>query len=149
MKIGIDIDGIITPVGFINPSVKLPRWLYIFLMPLMLLMIPCKKEELERIRKEGHEVILISARPPWSKPLTEAWLKYHRIPFSKIYCVGFGKGTKQRKLKVIKEERVEIFIENDKRVRKFLRHNSVKAVKEFQQLKMAEKAIFYILKTNF
>ena len=133
MKIGIDIDGVITPVGFVNPSLKLPRWLYIVLCPIILLMIPDKKEELKKIAI-NHEIIVISARPEWSKNLTELWLKYHKIPFGKVYCIGFGKGTKQRKLKIIEKEEVEIFIENDERTRNFLRVNSVEVISGFNQL---------------
>ena len=127
MKIGIDIDGVITPVGFVNPSLKLPRWLYIVLCPIILLMIPDKKEELKKIAI-NHEIIVISARPEWSKNLTELWLKYHKIPFSKVYCIGFGKGTKQRKLEAIRQEGIEVFVEDNIRIRAFLNGNSVRTV---------------------
>ena len=133
MKIGIDLDGVITPIGLINPSVKLPRWLYIFIVPIILLIVPNKKEELKKIAA-NHEIIIISARPDWSKNLTEKWLRYHQIPFSKVYCVGFGKGTRQRKLKVIKKESVELFIEDDNKTRRFLNGNSVKVISEFEPL---------------
>jgi hypothetical protein len=133
MKIGIDLDGVITSIGFINPSLKLPRWLYIFLVPIILLMIPDKKEELERVAA-NHEIIIISARPKWSQNLTESWLRYHKISFKKLYCVGFGKGTKQRKLKVIEKEGIEFFVDNDSRVTKFLNGNSVKAISELESL---------------
>jgi len=133
MKIGIDLDGVITSIGFINPSLKLPRWLYIFLVPIILLMIPDKKEELERVAA-NHEIIIISARPKWSQNLTESWLRYHKISFKKLYCVGFGKGTKQRKLNVIEKEGIEFFVDNDSRVTKFLNGNSVKAISELESL---------------
>lgn len=111
---------------------------------MMLLMIPCKKEELKRTEKKGYQIILISARPQWCKDLTEIWLKYHCLPFSKIYCVGFGKGTKQRKLEVIQKEGIEIFIDNDRKVRKFLHQNSIKVIEEFQQLNGCKNSHFFI-----
>jgi len=127
MKIGIDLDGVITPIGLINPSLKLPRWLYVFIIPIILLMVPNKKEELKKIAA-NHEIIIVSARPKWSKALTETWLKYHKIPYRRIYCVGFGKGTKQRKLEAIRQEGIEVFVEDNIRIRAFLNGNSVRTV---------------------
>lgn len=134
MKIGIDLDGVITSVGLINPSVKLPRWLYIFLIPIVLMMIPNQKEKMKRIAL-NNKLIIISARPHWFKNLTEKWLRFHEIPFDKIYCVGFGKGTKQRKLKIIKKEKIELFVDNDKRIIRFLNGNNyVKTIPELESL---------------
>lgn len=135
LKIGIDLDGVITPIGLINPSVKLPRWLYIFIVPIVLLMVTNKKEELKEITA-NHQIIIISARPAWCKNLTEKWLKYHQVPFDKLYCVGFGKGTKQRKLRVIEKEKIEVFVDDNSRTREFLNlnGNSVKAVSQLQSL---------------
>jgi len=94
MKIGVDLDGVITPIGFINPSVKLSQWLYILLIPIMLLILPTKGRELRKIKSQGHTIIIVSARPKWCEKLTIMWLKYHWVSFTEIYCVGFGKGTK-------------------------------------------------------
>jgi len=121
-KIGIDLDGVITSIGLINPSVKLPRWLYVFLLPVVLMVQPHQKEEIKRISL-SNEIIIVSARPRWIQNLTEKWLRFHKIPFDKIYCVGFGKGTKQRKLQIIEKEGIELFIDNDKRMIKFLNGN--------------------------
>ena len=134
MKIGIDLDGVITLLGFINPSVKLPQWLYVLLAPIILLMHPCQKKELNNIETNGHTIIVVSARPRWFENLTKTWLKYHGIPFEKIHCVGFGKGTRQRKLKIIEQEKIEIFIENDEKIREFLNHNSIKTISSLNQL---------------
>jgi hypothetical protein len=133
MKIGIDLDGVITPIGLINPSLKLPHWLYIFIVPIMLSMVPDKKEELKKIAA-NHEIIIISARPGWSQKLTEWWLKYHGLPFSKLYCLGFGKGTKERKLKLIKKEKIQIFVDNDRKIINFLNGNSINAFSQFELL---------------
>jgi hypothetical protein len=133
MKIGIDLDGVITPLGLINPSLKLPRWLYVFIIPIILLMVPDKKEELKKIAK-NHEIIIISARPEWSQNLTESWLRYHKISFKKLYCLGFGKGTKERKLKLIKKEKIQIFVDDDRKIIDFLNGNSINAFSEFELL---------------
>lgn len=128
MKFGVDVDGQLTRIGFINPSVRLPQWLYIFLVPIMLLMLPTNREELRKINDQGHEIIIISARPKWCEKLTRMWLKYHRISFTKIHCVGFGKGTNQRKLQIIEKERVEIFVDNDRKITRFLQKHSITVV---------------------
>lgn len=133
LKIGIDLDGVITPIGLINPSVKMPRWLYIFIVPVILWMVANEKEELKKIAA-NHQIIIVSARPAWCKKLTAQWLKYHQIPFDKLYCVGFGKGTKQRKLRVIKKEKIEVFIDDNRRVTDFLKGNSINAVSDFASL---------------
>lgn len=115
MKIGVDVDGTISRVGFYNPSMKLPSWLFWIMVPFVLLLVPDKKtaEELRRIQNEKNEIIIISARPSWAIGLTKRWLKFHHIPFGKLFCVGFGKGTKQRKLEVIKKEGVQVFVDDD------------------------------------
>jgi uncharacterized HAD superfamily protein len=141
MKIGIDLDGVITPIGLINPSLKLPHWLYILLVPIILFMVPTKKEELRKIAK-NHEVVIVSARPKWSQKLTEGWLRYHRIPFKKLYCLGFGKGTKERKLKLIREEKIQIFVEDDRKILKFLKQNSINALSNFEFLTASFEGLF-------
>jgi len=135
LKIGIDLDGVITSIGLLNPSVKLPRWLYIFIVPIVLLIVSNQKEELRKIAA-NHTIIIISARPHWCKNLTEKWLRYHQIPFDKLYCVGFGKGTKQRKLRVIERENIDVFVDDNRRIIKFLNRNgnSVKAVSKLKSL---------------
>lgn len=128
MKWAVDLDGTVTSVGFINPSVRLPQWLYILLVPIILLMFPTNREALRKLKARGHEIIIISARPRWCQNLTRIWLKYHRIQFAKLYCVGFGKGTKQRKLQIIEREEIEIFVDNDRKITKFLRKHSIMVI---------------------
>lgn len=135
MKIGIDLDGVITPIGLINPSVKLPQWLYIFLIPVVLMVQPHQKEEIKRIAL-NNEIIIVSARPRWIENLTKKWLRFHQIPFDKVFCLGFGRGTKKRKLKIIEKENVDIFVEDNTRIREFLNRNgnSVKVFSKLQSL---------------
>ena len=96
-------------------------------------MVANNKEELKKIAA-NHQIIIVSARPAWCKNLTEKWLRYHQVPFDKLYCVGFGKGTKQRKLRVIEKENIELFVDDNSRVISFLKGNSVNATSEFKSL---------------
>jgi len=127
--IGIDLDGTISRVGFYNPSIRLPHWWFVFLVPLILFLSPKKNivNKLKGVKEKGDNIIIISARPAWSEDLTKIWLRFHKVPFDKIYCVGFGKGTKQRKLAVIREEKIEQFFDDNKYLVEFLSHSSIKA----------------------
>jgi uncharacterized HAD superfamily protein len=128
-KIGIDLDGILAPIRFLNPSLKLPQWLYLPLAFLSLFFPPnfVNRKILQSL-SENNEIIIISARPKWFESPTKLWLKWYRIPYDKIYCVGFGKGTKERKLEVIKKEGISIYIEDDKRIIQFLNRHSIKVL---------------------
>ncbi len=111
MIIGIDIDGTITKFPKIKPKWwcrKLPWYFY-----LGLFLVPPRKEVVDfiRIRKlNGDKIVLISARPKKMKRITEIYLKKHKIPYDKIFLVGL-KDIKKRKEKIIKIEKVEIYIE--------------------------------------
>ncbi|MFH1671725.1 MAG: hypothetical protein ABH889_03080 [Candidatus Portnoybacteria bacterium] len=128
MKIGYDLDGVIfIRVLFYNPSIKLPWYLFLILIPLILV-IPPKKEIVHRLKtleKEGHEIVIISARPPQTIEITKRLMKFYGIPFSDIYCVGFGKGTKERKLEIIRKKGIEQFVDDNERVIDFLKKNGV------------------------
>ena len=127
-KVGTDLDGIITPVGLYNPNLKLPSWLFIFWLPLVL--VPPKRKAVERLRllkQEGTEIIIVSARPSWVKGLTKILLGFYKVPFTKLYCIGFGKGTEQRKLDIIVKEGIKQFFDDDKRLVKFLNCHFIKA----------------------
>ena len=133
MKIGVDLDGTISRLGLYNPSLRLPGWLFFLLFPLVVLISPNKKriEKLRELKNKGDEIIVISARPAGVAGLTESWLKFHKVPFDKLFCVGFGKGTKQRKLEVIKKEGVGWFFDDDKRLVEFFNQNSIKTTTNF------------------
>ena len=132
MIIGVDLDGIISKRGLYNPSLRLPWWLFILLIPLISFVAPNKKtlEELRRLKSNGDKIIIISARPVQVTNLTRNWLNFHQVPFSKLFCVGFGKGTKQRKLDVIRKEGVQLFIDNDEKLLSFLNSNSIMAIRQ-------------------
>ena len=127
--IGVDLDGTITPVGLYNPNLKLASWLFIFWLPLVLFLRPKRKvvERLSNFKKGGTKIIIVSARPSWIEGLTRILLGFHKVSFDKLYCVGFGKGTEQRKLEIIIKEGIEQFFDDDKRLVEFLNHHSIKA----------------------
>ncbi len=130
MIVGVDLDGTISRIGFYNPSIKLPWWLFIFLVPLVLIIKPNRRtvKKLRMMKAAGHKIIIVSARPPWATAITAKWLKFHQIPFDKIFCVGFGKSMKQRKLDIIKKEDIQIFADDDRRLLNLLNRDSVRAI---------------------
>lgn len=131
MIIGIDLDGTVSRAGLWNPSLKLPWWLFVFLVPIILILKPNKKalRKIKEMKDWGHKIIIVSARPPWSVAFTERWLIHYNVPFDKILCVGFGKGTKDRKLETIKREGIEHFFDDNQKLLEFFNHNSVRATR--------------------
>ena len=134
--VGVDLDGIITKVGFYNPSIRLPWRLFYLLVPVILLLKPdrVKAEKLQLIKNKGCEIIIVTARPVQLTQITKQWLIFYNIPFDSLFCVGFGKGTNERKLKVIRDEKMEVYIDNDSRAVEFMQRNSVKAVSSLDYL---------------
>ena len=129
MKIGIDLDGVISTFKFLNPSIKLPQWFYLPLSFLCFLLPPnFTKRKILQLLSENNEIIVVSARPKWFEFSTKLWLKFWRIPVDSVHCVGFGKGTKERKLKVLREEGINVFIEDDKRIIQFLSRHSIQVL---------------------
>ena len=130
MKIGIDLDGTITRVGLYNPNIRLPWWLFCLLVPFLLLLKPDKMviEKLQTLKDKGCEIVIVTARPIQLARITKQWLLSHYVPFDQLFCVGFGKGTEERKLKIINDKKIEIFIDNDQSCIEFLKNNSIKAV---------------------
>ena len=88
-------------------------------------------QKLQEFAEAGYKIVIISARPAWAHKITEVWLSMHKIPFTKIFCVGFGKGTKQRKLNIIEKEGIDQFFDDNERLVNFLTQHSVKATNIF------------------
>jgi hypothetical protein len=127
--IGVDLDGTLSGAGLWNPSLTLPWWLFIFLVPMVFFMRPDAKavRKINEMKDRGHKVIIISARPPWARAMTIRWLRLYRVPFDEVFCVGFGKGTGKRKLELIKREKIMHFFDDSRKIVEFLNHNSVEA----------------------
>lgn len=129
MRIGIDCDGVLTDtyLGKVSSGrVKLP-WL--ILLPLIF--VPARRTMVEIVRKWAErkdEIIVISARSRKLRCLTKLWLRLHKIPFHQVFCVGLGKGVESRKLEIAKQQRVEIFFDDDECIVKSLRENGIRAI---------------------
>jgi uncharacterized HAD superfamily protein len=133
--IGVDLDGVITPLGLWNPSIRLHWSFFLILVPLVFFLKPSKTtvEELRNIQKEGLTIIIVSARPRQVKSLTEMYLRFHKVPFEKVVCIGPGKGTKERKLETAKNENVVIFVDDNGRIVSFFLENGVKATNDLKE----------------
>ena len=135
--IGIDLDGTITPYGFCNPGVmKLPWWLFFFLVPFVLLFRPKKSviEKMRLARERGCRILIITSRPNQFFRFTEKLLLFYRVPFDDLFCVGFGKGSNERKLEVILREKAEAFVDSNRGVLKFMKEHSVLAFSNLDHL---------------
>lgn len=130
--IGIDLHGTITSHGFYNPDVELPWWLFYFL--------PLSKPREEVVKKmqlmegQGCQFIIVTATPDQFFRSTKRLLISHCVPFKSLDCVGFGKGTNERKLRVIEQKKIEIFVDSDHHVVEFLRKNSINAVTSLEHI---------------
>lgn len=138
MIIGSDLDGTITPYSFYDSDAKfpLPWWLACFLVPVILFSKP-KKAVVEKMRlmaAQGYKFIIVTRWPNQFFRFIKWLLMRHRVPFAGLFCVGFGKGADERKLKVIREEKVDIFVDSSRRFVRFLKRNSVQATASFDYL---------------
>lgn len=131
--IGIDLDGTITPIGFCNLNLKfsLPWWLFYLLVPFIRLFSKPRKavvEKMQLMKARGYQFIIVTARPNQFFQFTKESLIRHRVPFDGLCCIGSNKGAYERKLKIIKEEKVEMFVDSNKRIVEFMKRHSVNVV---------------------
>ncbi len=101
MIIGVDLDGIIFNL-FLFPNKKTVNKLKIF-------------------KEDGDRIVIVSVRPTWAENLTRILLRLHKVPFDRLRCIRFGKEIEQRKLIVIREEKIEQFFDDDKNLVEFLK----------------------------
>lgn len=129
-KIGIDLDGTITPYGLNNQRFKFPWWSWAFLIPLILLIRP-RREVVEKMRlmeKQGYEFTIITSRPRQFTRFTRWLLRRYRVPCHTLFCVGFEKGINERKLLLLRKENISIYVERNKNIVRFLRENGIEAI---------------------
>ncbi len=114
LKVGLDIDGVISGFHF---SFLLSS----LLAPFSLIKKP-DKEISNHLRKKNGKIkyFFISSRPPFSTGLTKLWLRKHEIPFEKVFCVG---GRKEKIKKIIKEK-IEVFIDDNPKIKKFFENSN-------------------------
>lgn len=124
MTIGCDIDGVIT---LFSRKIRktLPWWLFA-----LLIFVPPFKKIINILKKMGlkNKIILISARPKKVEFLTKLYLKWFEIPYEKIYLLGPGKDIEKRKLEIILQEKIDIFIDDEQEILEFLIKQGINAV---------------------
>lgn len=129
-RVGVDCDGTLTALGlFWNPSIRMPWFLFIPLIPITLLVLPDKKalNSLRMCEEKGYEIFIITARPKQVEILTRTWLRLYRIPHTQLVSVGFGKGTKTRKLEVLKANGIREFYDKNPSFVEYLRDKGIDA----------------------
>ena len=125
MRVGFDLDGVLTRSRRYNPDIKLP-WPFF----LGLIFVKPNKKITENLDERD---IIISARPRQLKRLTELWLRVHKIPCHNLFCVGLGKDAKKRKLRVIEgvikqmKMKVEEVIDDDQPTVEYLKEHGINA----------------------
>jgi len=124
VRIGSDIDGVLTSISRYNPNIKLPWWIF---LPLIFVRPNERMVKLIRNLSKRDVVIIVSARPERLEGLTRAWLRFYKIPFYSFYCVGLGRNVEQRKLKIIQKEKIKLFIDNDAETVDFLKEHGINA----------------------
>ena len=119
--LGLDLDNTLT---FRTRGLKLPWWCFGLLIPFLTLLPPNRLilNMLREFRKSGGKVIIISSRPRFFIKFSELWLRYYKVPYHKIRCVGFMHRN-QRKLQAIRRENIKCFIDDDYTTRDFLKEN--------------------------
>jgi len=129
-----DFDGVLTRSRRYNPDIKLPWWLFLWLIFVM----PNKKMiKILRNLDRRDIVIIISARPEelkiWMKIWLKIWFRFLKIPDRNLFCVGLGKDAKKRKLRVIErvikqmKMKVEEVIDDDQPTVEYLKEHGINA----------------------
>jgi len=124
MIIGCDIDGVLTPLRF-RINFRLPWWVFLFLA-----FVPSNKRMLKILisLSASHKIVLVSSRPKQLNWLTQWWLKRNYVPYSSLFLVESGPGIEQRKLEIIREEKIDLFIDDDEKIVIFLREHGINAL---------------------
>lgn len=77
---------------------------------------------------QDYQFVIVTCRPNQFFRLTKQQIMRHHVPFYKLFCVGGGGGTNERKLRVIRDEKIEVFVDNNKKIVEFMKRNLIKAV---------------------
>ncbi len=119
-----------------NPSIRLQWWLFFLLVPLIVLEKPDKAtvQRMRQMQSQGCEFTAVVAWPGQFQPFAEWFLNRHGVPFQNIFCVGPGKGTKERKLDVLLKQGISIFFEKDRRIAKFFTARSIRVVNNLNDI---------------
>ncbi len=151
MRIGVDIDGVVSDsytfwLGELNKHYgKNITQLHSYQMHLIfdvpwedmnqffvdnvekLLMnplpMPGAKTGLEMLKRDGHEIYLVTARRDVEEEITGKWLDLHSIPYDCLMAVG-----ERSKAEVCQEQSLELFIEDYDRNARSIADIGVKVV---------------------
>ncbi|MFH1780916.1 MAG: hypothetical protein ABH841_02845 [Candidatus Nealsonbacteria bacterium] len=139
IDIGIDLDGTMTAIDLKNQNIRLPLWLCVILAPFTLFIPPRKAviKKIQLMHEQGYRFVIITRRYDhffcvW---FTRLWLMLNHVPFIGLFCVGFEKGSKERKLKIIRDEKVNAFVDSNQSIIDFMEKNSVHAVASLDEVK--------------
>ncbi len=128
-RIGIDLDGFLTHLTvsslFLVPEIV--SFLSVNFLPLG------RKEKnialVKLWRSQGSKIIVISARPEILRKITEKWFLDNQIYVDEIILVGGG-DVKRKKMKVIKERKIDLYYDDDLSIVNFLQQNGIKAFRK-------------------
>lgn len=88
--------------------------------------IPGAIEVLDEWQRAGHEICIVTGRPPTSERVTRDWLEQRGIPFSSLVCVDkYGRhgalhGGASRRLEALATEKYAFAIEDSVTIARFL-----------------------------
>jgi len=133
----MDLDGTITPYDICNSNIEFsfPWWVCYLLTPF--LWARPKKQVIEKMRlmrARGDRLIIVPRWPEQFFPRVKQSLILRGVPFDGLVCVGCSKGANERKLEIIKTQKIAIFVDSDPRVVAFMRANSINAVTSLDEI---------------
>ena len=82
---------------------------------------------MKELHRKGNKIAIVTARPKKAEKSTLRRFAQHDVPCDSLHCVGFGKGTRERKLEVILEKGIDIYYDKDPRTVDFLNSRNVNA----------------------
>ena len=116
-KIGFDLDGVLAsqdlPFLYSLDDLKendYDKWLDIVL-EYFAGQVPLLCEHLFT----GEKLIIITARDKVFEELTKFWLSFYYGDNYELYCVGYDKNTKKRKVEIMKDNNIETFVDDNKK----------------------------------
>lgn len=125
-KIGIDFDGTLTrcnqraikTLEFLRLPWSIINLLFIYSSP--------NKEVVKALKKiqHQHQIMIISSRPRFLRGKIERFLERQGLNKVDIVCTGWLE-RKKRKLKILKETGIKVYIDNEKDIRTFLADNMI------------------------
>lgn len=76
----------------------------------------------------GDKVIIITARDKDFEPLTKFWLDFWYGDNYELFCVGYDKDTKRRKVEIMKKMGIDKFIDDNKKWIEHIRSEGIDGI---------------------